>query len=359
MARHGKNYRGSGRSKIGVAIPVLIVLCIIAGATLYFLSDDESYTKNGDKVVSVENDKKEEQKAPEVTDIVIEQTGGEKITEETPKTETPPAEVKAETRSCFVKLSDIKNAENFDRELASAKAQGNINTLVLEVKDESGAFVFAYDHEFLNKKQLDGNDEVLKSAVAKAKEQGFSVAFYLSCFKDNGAAHSNFKNAVIQKGKGWVWRDASDIRWLSIYSETSCEYITGMIEKLVSFSPDEIILANISFPAVGNTGSIDYGETAVSKRDAISAFIDKAKAASGNVELSAVYENYDAKRISASGQDISVFKRGFARLYIERDGGKNTLSFDTARTAVADADYKLIPVAPSFDAETTEFMIKK
>ncbi|MBQ7119551.1 MAG: hypothetical protein IJO09_04995 [Oscillospiraceae bacterium] len=358
MAKRGKNYRGSDRSKIGVAIPVLIILCIIAGTTLYFLSDDETYTKNGDSIIPAEAEKKEDVPSEEV-DIVLERKGGETTAEEQKTGETSATQEKKETCGYFIELASVNDVAALDQELALAKVQTNVNTIVIEAKAESGELAFDYEHEFLKKKQLSGDDELLKSAIAKAKEQGFSVALYVSCFKDNGAAHSNFKNAVIQKGEGWVWRDSSDTRWLSPYSEASCGYITGIIEKLATFAPDEIILANVSFPAVGNTGSIDYGKNSAAKSDVIAGFINKATAAAGTVKLTSFYENYDAKRLPASGQDISVFKRGFKALYVARDGGKNTLSFDTAKTAVADDTYTLIPVAESFEDATESFMIRK
>ncbi len=352
MRRRGRNYRGSRRG--GLLIPVLVVLCIIAAGVLYFVSDNEVYTKSGEKVVVVKGKDAEKEKE---SDVVIEQTRGEK-TESVPGTYEPDKNSRV-MRGYFIDINTVKNAELFDNALLTAKGLGNINTVVLEVKAEDGTLAFASQHEFIKEKQLSGDDEVLRAAITKARENGFSAALYISCFKDNGAAHSNFKNAVIQKENGWVWRDDTNMRWLSAYAEGSHGYITEIIEKLVTFSPDEIILANVSFPATGNTGTIDYGENPPSKSDALFSFVEKVVKVAGNIPVSAVYENYSTNLAAASGQDIGVFKKGFGALYIKRDAGKNTLSFDTAKTAVADDVYRLIPIIPSFEETASGFLIKK
>ncbi len=357
MRRGRKNYRGAKRGLTGAAIPVLVVLCIIAAVVLYFVNDSSVYTKEGDSVVATK-EKTVDEKAPDVSDVVIEQvesSGSENNEEDKVVTE----EKNKEVRAMFIGISDVKDSVRFSEKLEEAKNNGRINTVVLEVKAEDGTLAFAIDHSFVTDKQLSGEDELLKNAISEAKEKGFSVALYISCFKDNGAAHSNFENAIIQKDNGWVWRDESDSRWLSAYSENSQGYIIGIIEKLAGFSPDEFILANVSFPALGNIGSIDYGENTTQKTDVISDFVGKAVKAAENVPVSAVYENYDTNRLSGSGQDIGVFKRGFKTLYVARDSAKNTLSFDTARTSVGDDTYKLIPIASEFGADVTEFMIKK
>lgn len=356
MRRRVKNYRGARSGLAGVAIPVLIVLCIIAAGVLYFVNDNSVFTKEGDAVVATKENVPEE-KSPDVSDVIIEQVEGPE--KETNITDADNVKEKTEAvRALFIGISDVKDSVRFSGKLEEAKNSG-ANTVVLEVKAEDGTLAFTTDHSFVADKQLSGEDELLKKAISEARENGFSVALYISCFKDNGAAHSNFENAVIQKDNGWVWRDDSDSRWLSAYSTGSQEYITGIIEKLAGFVPDEIILANVSFPATGNIGSIDYGENAAQKAEVISAFAEKAIKAAGNVSVSAVYENYDANRLPGSGQDIGTFKRWFKALYVARDGGKNTLSFDTARTAAADDAYMLIPVAPSFDAGADSFMIRK
>lgn len=352
MRRGRRNYRGSRRG--GTLIPVLVVLCIIAGGVLFFVSDSETYTKSGEKVIVAPKDNAEKEKN---SGVVIEQTAGEKTEEK--ESDVLPDKKSRVMRGYFADINTVKNAELFDSAVETAKKAGNVNTLILEVKAQDGTLAFASDHEFIKDKQLSGDDDMLKAVMAKAKEQGFSVALYVSCFKDNGAAHSNFENAVKQKDNGWIWRDGSNMRWLSAYSEDSRDYIVGVVEQIAKFEPDEIILSNISFPVEGNLASIDYGDEAGDKGEAVSAFLeDVAKAADG-IPLSAVYENYSAKLLPLSGQDISVFKETFTALYVKRKADENTLSFDTAKTAVADEGYRLIPIVSSIEGEDSEYMLKK
>ena len=344
MRKSGRRYRGS-RGGTGVIIPVLVVLCIIAAGTLYFVNESSTFRREGTGVVS---EAENMQEAVKEGVVVSEQASG------TQQNGEATSDVQNTTSSAmagyFVPISSVKSIEQFDALLTSLP-QG-VSTLVLEVKAEDGTLAFGSEHEFVKDKQITGDDETLKTVIAKARNANLGVALYISCFKDNGAGQNNFKNAVLLEN-GYVWRDENSIRWLSPYAEGTRAYITGIIGKLTTFAPDEIILGNVSFPVTADTAVFD--ETLGSKSDMLALFIDEAKKAAGDVKLSAVFGNFNDRRKPMSGQREADFEK-FDTLYIETRQTQLTRTFDEGK-ALFGADCNIVPV--SDDALNGEFIIKK
>jgi len=354
--RTSRRYRGSRRGGIGILIPVLVILCIIAAASLYVINDNMTFTKDGTFFAEWEKDRE-----PEKVDanLII----------ETPESDTPtvgevhheseklPTSDRTENdgkRVRFIPIGTVKSEELFDAALAENMEKDKINTILLEVKADDGTLAFGNDHEFVRDKQIVGEDSVLSDAIAKARSSGYKVALYMSCFKDNGAARNNFKNAVLAEGGG-VWRDEFETRWLSPYSEEARLYLTDMIKKLISLSPDEIVLSNISFPVAGKTNMISYGEESQTKAEMLSKFIDEAKLAAGDIALTAVYENYNDLYRTASGQEPEVFEK-FDTLYVNYKESEFCKSFAEAESSFESTDIRLVPITT--DSSASEFIIK-
>ncbi len=359
--RASRRYRGS-RGGIGIVIPLLIVLCIIAAGVLYFVNENMAFTKDG-TLFEAWGAKKE----PEIVDanLVIEEDAGEEDktaedgaeeieTEASEETEAPVAPPADAVRARFLPIGTVKSTELFNAALAEIPADEKINTLVLEVKAEDGTLAFGSEHEFVADKQIVGDDSVLSQVIEKAKSAGYRVSLFMSCFKDNGAARNNFKHSVLANGGG-VWRDEFETRWLSPYSEEARLYLTDIIKKLAALGPNEIILSNISFPVAGRTDMIDYGEGVGSKSEALSGFISEAQSAAGNVAVSAVYENYNEAYSSLGGQKPELFQ-DFARIYIYAKDSQALRSFEEGKALFGNMNVSIIPVGKA--AVDEQFVIK-
>ncbi len=355
--RTTRRYRGAKRGGIGILIPVLIVLCVIAAGVLYFINDNMTFTLDGSFLSSG----REKEFGNEIdANLIIENPAEEapasipEIPEEKAP-DVPPEQKESGIRSLFVPIGDVKSAELFSATLSEIPADKRINTLVFEVKAEDGTLAFSSDSPIAVAAAVSGDDATLSAAIKTAKDNGYRVALYMSCFKDNEAARKNQGYGARTANK-IIWLDNGNVRWLSAYSSSAQEYLISAVKKLASLAPDEIILSNISFPAEGKTEILAYDEALGTKQEMLESFIADAKEAAGNVPLSAVYENYNDACISASGQTPEIFS-GFDRLYVNDASGKFRNGAESARGLFAEHDIKLIPVSPT-PAED-EFMIKR
>ena len=325
-----RRYRGERRG-IGILIPLLVVLCVVAAVSLYVINNNMVFTKEGSFFIPEKREETEEITA----NIIIE-------SEEEPQQENNPIEkthATDEIKAYFVPLSGVKDAAIFDEAILSAKAETGVNKLVLEVKAEDGSLAFETKTKIGKSTGLYGDSAVLLKAVEKAKKEGFEVAFYMSCFKDNEAARKNQEFSVRTSNKV-IWLDGANMRWLSPYSDAAREYLTTVITELCEFLPDEIILSNISFPAFGKTEIISYDDSVTSREDMLLKFISDAKEAAGEVPLCAVYENYNEKYIKSSGQSAEMFAKEFDSVYIDSAQNQLTAPYES----VKDKFKKAIPI---------------
>ncbi len=346
MKRSGR-YRGSRRGG-GVIIPVLVVLCLIAAGALYVINNNMTFTREGSFFLP-ERSQKEPEKVE--ANLIID-SGEEEIETNVNLNEELPSqsEVSEKTKAMFVPIGSVKNIELFMAELDSA-AQKGIETLVLEVKAEDGALAFSTATKIGQSTLLSGDDGIFTENLKLARDRGYRIAFYLSCFKDNEAARRNQEYSARTENK-IIWLDGENVRWLSAYSENARGYVTALMEELRAFSPDEFILSNISFPVYGKTELISYPDGGKGKSEILRGFIEEARSAAGDVPLSAVYENYSGGYLEKSGQKAEDFTV-FDKLYISREGGKLS-------SPISDAGIqhdRIIPIQS--DISDDDFLIKE
>jgi len=340
--RKQRRYRG-GRRQVGFLIPCLIILCIIAAAALYVINNNMTFTKEGAFFIP----EKEEELQDVETNLIIEEPEEE---EKVPEVIVDTADASA-TRAYFIPVGTVKSVELFDAELALAK-NASANTLVLEVKAEDGTLAFSTKTRIGMSTGLAGDSAMLTESIAKARESGYRVALYMSCFKDNEAARKNQSYAVSTANKV-IWLDGENVRWLSPYSEEARGYLAETVSELAAFSPDEIILSNITFPTFGKTDIVAYEDSGKSKGESLAEFIDAALLAAGEVKLSAVYENYKGSALGKSGQTVKLFSDAFETVYVNESGSDRTGAFADC----AESFKKAIPIRKTPGG--SEYLIKK
>ena len=353
--RQNRRYRGSRSGGIGVLIPVLIVLCVIAAGLLYFVNDNMTFTLDG---TFLSPDKEKTSGSDVSANLIIESPEDAPAAQpdETlpePEAETTVPEKDAGVRALFIPIGEVKSEELFAAKLSEISADKRINTLVLEVKAEDGTLAFSSDSPLASAAAVSGDDGTLSRVMQSAKEKGYRVFLYMSCFKDNEAARKSQEESA-RTGNKIIWLDNGNVRWLSAYSEAAREYLISSIKKLSSLSPDEIILSNISFPAEGKTELLSYDKSSGTKTEMLEGFIADAKTAAGNISLSAVYENYNKSCVAESGQTPELFS-AFERLYFASAGTKFRNGADNAGELFGENE--IIGMSPASDED--EFVVRK
>ncbi len=340
-----RRYRGS-KQRVGFLIPSLVALCLIAAGALYVINNNMTFTKEGSFFIP----EKEETPQDVETNLIIEEPEEEeKIEAVIPQ--TPVDNEASGVRALFIPVGSVKSRELFDAELINAR-NINANMLILEVKAEDGTLAFATKTRIGQSTGLAGDSIALSETVKSAKDAGYRVALYMSCFKDNEAARKNQIYSVRTANK-IIWLDGENMRWLSPYSADAEEYLAETVRELSEFGPDEIILSNVSFPTYGKTDIIEYEDGGISKEKKLSEFISKVAQSAGNIPVSAVYENYKGNALSRSGQSTKLFADSFTTVYINENGGNNTAAFEEVKTQFKNA----VPIKASPSGD--EYVIKK
>ncbi len=331
-----KRYKGARRN-IGCLIPVLVSLCVLAAGALYFINDNMTYTREGTVFSASKEDENTEENVN--ANLIIENE--EKTAEIPEEVKKPELEKAVPRRAAFVPLKTVTDTAEFEKEL-KALAGEDINTVVLEVKSDEGFLAFVEDSPVALAAGVSAeSDEPLNHAAKKARESGYDVAFFISCFKDNEAARKNQPLAARTENR-IIWLDGNNTRWLNPYSEKARGYITDIISTAALFRPEEIILSNISFPAEGKTEIIYYGENPLGKSEQLDAFIEEArKAVPTDIALSAVYENYTGASRDSAGQKADSFIGKFRHIFISDSGGKTRAALsDDLKARLAESGQK-------------------
>lgn len=179
--RQNRRYRGSRSGGIGVLIPVLIVLCVIAAGILYFVNDNMTFTLDG---TFLSPDKEKTSGDDVSANLIIESPEDappvqpDESTVE-PKDETAVPENDAGVRALFIPIGEVKSEELFAAKLSEISADKRINTLVLEVKAEDGTLAFSSDSPLASAAAVSGDDGTLSRVMQSAKEKG--IAFFFIC----------------------------------------------------------------------------------------------------------------------------------------------------------------------------------
>ena len=275
-----RRYRGSGR-RVGVLVPTLVVLCILAALTLIYVNNNLEDGGDGTMVLTLPfGDKKLTFGKPEV-DLVVEDPVDVVVEVKVPEYEKR-----------VVKPAFLTADEDFDENLA---ALTDVNTVVLKYKYDSGEVVA---------------DDLAKASYDKIIGAKLKACAMISCFKDKAHAIANTDFAC-KKENGELWLGTDGFTWLNPYKDENGDYILSVIEKAYAIGFREILLTNATFP-MATDAHYDEG---LDKGAAVSAFLDKVKALcvqKGDLNV-AIY--FDGKDGSVTGEELDTITKDFYRIY--------------------------------------------
>lgn len=157
------------------------------------------------------------------------------------------------------------------------------NTVVIELKDDTGNIYFAAKNEMANTVGAVSPAPLdVTSLVTKIKEAGLIPVAEIHAFKDKTAT-KNGDAKIKYKGKeGWSWFDAANGKpWLNPYSDAAQGYITALSLELVDLGFENVMVSSIMFPQVFGFKSADFGpkEQTVSHADILAQYTATLKTA--------------------------------------------------------------------------------
>jgi hypothetical protein len=163
------------------------------------------------------------------------------------------------------------------REYVGYKRYG-LNTIELDVKDESGEIGFApSDVPLARTVRATRPFYNPKALVALAHRNGIYVIGRVVCFQDPKLAQGR-PDLAVQRSDGSVWTTSAGVGWVNPYDRRVWDYCVSVAEAAARAGFDQIMFDYVRFPSDGDVASAVYpGKTSVSRGRVIADFAGYAK----------------------------------------------------------------------------------
>lgn len=165
-----------------------------------------------------------------------------------------PKEVKAIYMSSWVASS--KTA----REKMLKKFEGTqINSIVLDIKDNSGEIVIKLNSPILVRYQSDeGRVSDIKEFVDELHSRGYYVIGRIAVFQDNYLTRVRPDLAMRRKDNNELWQDAKGMAWLDVSQQEVWDYTIALASEAYATGFDELNFDFVRFPTDGELSQIRY-----------------------------------------------------------------------------------------------------
>jgi hypothetical protein len=155
-----------------------------------------------------------------------------------------------------------------------------LNTLVVDVKDESGKVAFD-SKQALAKTLPDSKGRIgdLPGFVKQLHDRNIYAIARMVVFLDPVLTDEKPEWALRSKSTGKLWADTANYNWSNPYNQQVWEYNLALAKEVAEAGFDEIQFDYVRFPALGNLADIDYGQTsdANSRMGAVEDFLKRAR----------------------------------------------------------------------------------
>lgn len=293
-----RRYRGS-RRRIGVLVPTLIALCVLAAVFLIYLKFNLTQTETGEMALKLPFSSETVtfgEPEPEEVNLIIEEPVDIYVEPEVPEYQS------RIEKPTFVSREMLFDAAAFDKMLASVK-ESDINTVIFPIKVEDGTVL-------LNEENI----ATVEEALNKVKEAGLNAVAQISCFKDNLMPREDHTLSCKTENR-LLWIDENKITWLSPYIPEARAYIKEVVTSACEIGFNEVLLTNVTFPIGEETKDLHFKEEE-EKQSAINAFLDEMKALRDSKENFNIAIRYDESDAEESGVVLSEITKRFYRVYV-------------------------------------------
>ncbi len=150
-----------------------------------------------------------------------------------------------------------------------------LNAVVIDVKDYSGAIAFPVEDPLLNQLGLiEKRITDLPELINRLHQKNIYVIARVSTFQDAYLSKKHPEWAVKRASDGAVWRDRKGISWLDVKAEPVWRYTVALAKEAYRQGFDEVNFDYIRFPSDGNMKDIAYPfyRSGESKADALEDF---------------------------------------------------------------------------------------
>jgi len=221
---------------------------------------------------------------------------GEKITESPETTQTaaeaetiaaPPAEAQGDetqgakapgvkVKGLYVTAWSAGMADRLARYIEICDTT-EINTLVIDIKDDRGQITFHNSIEGAAKASVNIIPDI-EAKLSLLKEHGIYAIARLVCFKDPLWSRLH-PGLAIKNTRGASWKDGDGLTWLDPCNRASWDHIANLAAEAARLGFDEIQLDYVRFPTNGNLKEIAAAGSEQSRAEIIGEFLQHMQAA--------------------------------------------------------------------------------
>lgn len=206
----------------------------------------------------------------------------------TPANPTPPADTPAVTdgiRAFYLPTSALS-----DTSLLREAAAAGFNAVVFDLKDADGTMYYQFSSSQAKKTEayapnaLSSSD--LKALFNAMKEYGLQPIPRLYAFCDDPAAKV-LTDARISHASNhsWAWYDGNPAdgakKWLNPYAPSAQDYVIALAKELKAQGAAAILMDGVQFPTQLKDAYLGEEAATVTKDDALTAFVGRARTALG------------------------------------------------------------------------------
>lgn len=158
-----------------------------------------------------------------------------------------------------VPVQEVQSEEKLTAFLSRAKTDG-YNAVVIQLKDETGLFLYDTSNEIAISANTVGSEMKLADIVAKIKGENLVPIARIHTLKD--ALNTQYSRDINYQFKdgGTVWLDNAPAkggkRWISPFNEASVDFICDISDEITNAGFEQIIYSSMVFPSFHNA---DYG----------------------------------------------------------------------------------------------------
>jgi len=152
---------------------------------------------------------------------------------------------------------------SFRKTLEDLVETTEINSIILNIKDETGKIAFNMTDPILQEAEADlskGQCKIsdIKALIKSWHDKGIYVIGRVPVFQDPHLVATRPDLAVKQSKDGLVWKDYKGISWLDAGAQEVWDYVILLSKESYNLGFDEINFDYIRFPSDGNMREIYY-----------------------------------------------------------------------------------------------------
>lgn len=307
-----------------------IVGGIALGVAMIYMNGAKITFQDGFEIVKQESNAPQGMETLQPKETVVPQTTAEPASQETlvpttapteaatvapssvPSTDPTkkPAQSNGSTVALYLDSTTITDSKALEKQVKLVKDTSKLNTLVFDVKDETG--YVAFDIGIAGVKEIGALKKGAKKVNAvleSAKKQGIYTVARVVVFRDPILAKSN-SELVIKDKSGKIIKDSKSESWVNPYNKEVWEYELAIIEAFIKAGFDEVQLDYVRFNTDSKFQDAVYTKEKKTKTELITEFTKEASkrvhALGGKVSMN-VYGTVFANSSDAArlGQDVT------------------------------------------------------